>query len=406
MRAVLAASAVVVMAPIAVRGDDGARDPYVPSAAQGAPVIGGENAPSGRWPDVAAVLFGGQQGCTGTLVAPTIVLTAGHCNDASLNSVLIGTASLARPGDGETIVVKQRLEFPSSQSTEDLTVLVLDRASKFTPRKMATGWARFDIVNGASVEIVGYGAVDANATQFKNELQQATTSITDATCTQEPGCNASVVPGGELGAGGMGVDTCPGDSGGPLYLTTDYGDFLAGVTSRAYDNATTACKDGGIYVRPDKVVDQLERMAGVALARGPEPTFDKLEMPGPGAGDDTRIRANDPKTDSHTFTLTTPPAHGQAKLRSDGAFRVCSDPSAPPGDDAAVVTITDSGNSARSIAITIPISVGTSAPVAMCDIDAFSEPESGGCCDGGRHPAGSIPLALVIALAALRKRAR
>ena len=39
------------------------------------------------------------------------------------------------------------------------------------------------------------------------------------------------MPDGELGAGGMGIDTCPGDSGGPLYLPTDFGTFLAGVTS-------------------------------------------------------------------------------------------------------------------------------------------------------------------------------
>ncbi len=57
------------------------------------PVIGGSNAPAGKWPDVVAILFpdgsGGAdtQECTGTLVAPTVALTAGHCYDTSKGSL-------------------------------------------------------------------------------------------------------------------------------------------------------------------------------------------------------------------------------------------------------------------------------------------------------------------------------
>src|SRR5260370_33086108 len=90
----------------------------------------------------------------------------------------------------------------------------------------------------------------------------------------EPGCHVSVKPGGELGAGGMGIDTCPGDSGGPLYLLTDYGSLLAGVTSRSYDNASVACGEGGIYERPDKIVEWIERAAGAAGAARPQATRD------------------------------------------------------------------------------------------------------------------------------------
>ena len=70
----------------------------------------------------------------------------------------------------------------------------------------------------------------------------------------------------------MGIDTCPGDSGGPMYLLTEYGTFLAGVTSRSYDNSQFACSEGGIYGRPDKIVDWIEQQTGVKVARGPEPT--------------------------------------------------------------------------------------------------------------------------------------
>ena len=34
---------------------------------------------------------------------PTVVMTAGHCIDSTLDAVLLGTHTLDRPGDGETI---------------------------------------------------------------------------------------------------------------------------------------------------------------------------------------------------------------------------------------------------------------------------------------------------------------
>ncbi|MBA2543750.1 MAG: trypsin-like serine protease, partial [Deltaproteobacteria bacterium] len=112
-------------------------------------VIGGTAAPLGKWPDTAAVFFGSQQGCTGTLIAPTVALTAGHCNDSSLTKILVGTNSLNRVADGETLQVMKRVELREN----DTTVLVLATPSKFAPRALGTGWAKFDIKNGARVQV-------------------------------------------------------------------------------------------------------------------------------------------------------------------------------------------------------------------------------------------------------------
>ncbi|HMG19770.1 MAG TPA: trypsin-like serine protease, partial [Kofleriaceae bacterium] len=256
-----------------------------PAAAPSSPVIGGEDAKPGKWPDVVAVLFpddtGGDEAlCTGTLVAPTVVLTAAHCLDPldppAPDNVLIGTSSLARPGEGEIIAIKDSFLYPDPETTEDLAVLVLDHASSRTPRKVVDGWARFDLVDGATVELVGFGAIDQDGVEFIDELQEASSKITDADCTRSMGCNAEAQPAGELGAGGMGIDTCSGDSGGPLYLMASYGPVLAGVTARSYDNAPVMCSDGGIYVRPDKVLDWIEMVAGVRIARFPGPTAEPI----------------------------------------------------------------------------------------------------------------------------------
>lgn len=413
--AFLACSLISVLVPalvpaIATAGSAGAPAAYV-ATGPSAPVIGGDNAKDGKWPDVAAILspeaLGDEAHCTGTLVAPTIVLTAGHCYDPldplRPDNVLIGTSSLARPRDGETIAIKRGYQYPRAETSEDVTVLVLARASSRTPRKIATGWARADITNGAAISLVGFGAINADGDELVNELQEASSTITDFDCSKSPGCNSAAQPDGELGAGGMGIDTCPGDSGGPLYLSTSYGAFLAGVTSRSYDNAHVACSEGGIYARPDKIIDWIEQQAGVAVARGPEPEADPIAA-APGDGGDTRISVNDPKSNAHRFEITTPPAHAMAKVRSDGAVRICVDPAAAPGADELTVTITDTKHAGRALPLTIPIQIEDDTPALACDLDDFA---TGGCCDSGGRPGGAVPLALgVLALVIGRRHGR
>ena len=377
-----------------------------------APVIGGTNAPAGKWPDVAAVLFKQSDGtdeqmCTGTLIAPTVVITAGHCDpslDPSigvLDNVLLGTNSLARPQDGETVPVSQVIQYPNSQSSVDVTVLVLGRAAVEAPRPIANGWAKFDITNGAAVELVGYGAIDKDGNTYIDDLQQAQSTITDFDCTMMSGCNTAARPDGEVAAGGMGIDTCPGDSGGPMYLLASYGTLLAGVTSRGYDNSMYACGEGGIYGRPDKIVDWIEQQTGVTVARGPEPTAAPI-MATHGDAGETVIEANDPKTEAHTFAIATPPAHGMAAVNSEGRVRVCTDP-ASTGSDAVTVTVTDSAHTDRAVPITIPIAIADGTAPKSCDVNAFSEDGGGGCCDSS-HGGGSIPLALGVLALVIRSR--
>ncbi|MDQ3368181.1 MAG: trypsin-like serine protease [Myxococcota bacterium] len=370
-----------------------------------AEVLGGTNAPAGKWPDVVAVRSGSQQFCTGTLIAPTVAITAGHCNDGSLDNILIGTSSLARASEGEVISVIKKVEYENSFRAADLTVLVLAQPSRFTPRPIATGWARFDIKNGAQVALVGFGAIDRDGNKFVNELQEATTTITDADCTASAGCNASVKPGGELGAGGMGIDTCGGDSGGPLYLLTDYGTFLAGATSRGYDDNEFYCSEGGIYGRPDKFIDWIEASAGVPVARGPEPTGEVITAVRGFAGE-TSIVHNDPRSQSHSYTIKTPPMYGTAKVRDDGRVRVCTD-GGVAGGDTMVVTVTDKADATRAVDVKLSILIEQGDPGSDCDVDAFgSDSDGGGCCDAGRSAGGALPLGLGVLAVVLRRRRR
>jgi len=367
-----------------------------------AAILGGANAPAGKWPDIVAVRERTSQFCSGTLIAPTVVLTAGHCNDAALDNVLIGTSSLARPAEGEVITVTKKIEYTNSQRSADLTVLVLAQPSKFAPRAIATGWARADIKNGAMVQIVGYGALDRDGNQFKPDLQEATTTITDADCTASAGCNVPVKPGGELGAGGMGIDTCGGDSGGPLYLPTDYGTFLAGATSRGYSDNQYYCSEGGIYVRPDKFIEWIEMAAGVPVLHAPEPTAEPITVVR-GNPEETTIVHNDPKSKSHTFEITTPMTYGMAAVRNDGRVRVCPNNDVA-GGDSFVVTVTDKNDSTRSATVKIPVTITDGDAGENCDVNAFGD--GGGCCDSGRSAGGAMPLSLGILAFLIRRRRR
>lgn len=371
------------------------------ASAGNAPVIGGTDAPAGKWPDaVATIQPDGLQGCTGTLIAPTVVLTAEHClYDGGPTSVVIGASSLARKSEGDTIAVTKRMAYPNGDRSFDIGVLVLASPSKFAPRAIASGWTRFDIKNAAPVAIVGFGAIDRNATSYVNELQEAITTITDADCTTSQGCNSLAKPAGELGAGGMGIDTCPGDSGGPLYLITDSGTYLAGVTSRGYDNNSYDCSEGGIYARPDKVVDWIEEVAGVKVSRGREPTYEALRAVR-GHAAETMIEANDPKSTDHTFKIITQPGYGTAAIRDDGRLRVCTN-DAVAGDDFMVVEVTDTKDPTRTLTLRMPIIIEDGDPGSDCDPEDF---EGGGCCDAGRSAGGSLPLGLGVLLVLRRRR--
>src|SRR5688572_14775863 len=97
--------------------------------------VGGAPVPSGQWRDAVAVLSP-TTACTGTLITPDIVLTAGHCIDPAPVYVVVDTVDYVKPG-GEPIRVKSALAYPGWEDAYDVGILVLDRPSTITPRAVA-----------------------------------------------------------------------------------------------------------------------------------------------------------------------------------------------------------------------------------------------------------------------------
>ncbi|MBK7538817.1 MAG: serine protease [Myxococcales bacterium] len=359
-------------------------------------VIGGHNAEPGAWPDVVAVYADSLAICTGVLVAPTVVLTAAHCNNSGLREVLIGAHTLAADHGGERIPVARRIEHPDWKTTYDVLVLVLARPSTRPPRAIASGWAGAELDDGTEATIVGFGAISADSMQYIDPLQEAKTTITDASCARAKGCNVDVRPAGELGAGGMGIDSCRGDSGGPLYAETSFGTVVAGLTSRAYADASQTCSEGGIYVRAGKIVDWIEAQAGVPVRRGPDPMFEPLSLQ-VGEGAQTHIEPNDPRARSHQFALVNAPTLGRVAVKGDGTVRMCA---TKPGTEQLIVEVRDAKAPTRKVYVTIPVTVSEGTDSGDCSLDV----DSGCGCHSGGVGAGLLPL--VLSLLALPRRRR
>ncbi|MEO8703994.1 MAG: trypsin-like serine protease [Kofleriaceae bacterium] len=235
--------------------------------ARAAPVVGGTRVPIGKWRDVVLVINESST-CSGTLIAPDIVLTAGHCVDAKPIEVLTDTIDYARPG-GDRIAVKWARAYPNWEHRYDVGVLMLEHVARGHGRTVASACtinAALEEPN-ASVHVVGFGLASSSGDDENSALREADLPVIDPFCAMDVACEPSVAPHGEFIAGGRGTDSCFGDSGGPVYLETPDGPALAGVVSRGLALPGAPCGNGGVYVRADKVVAWVQSITHARLTR-------------------------------------------------------------------------------------------------------------------------------------------
>jgi len=257
-----------------------------------APVVGGTRVPVGKWRDVVLVVARDAT-CTGTLIAPDIVLTAGHCIEHEPLEVFTDTVDYGKPG-GDRIKVKWSRAYPNWERRYDVGVLMLEHVARGKPRAIAAACAARQLVADGAVHVVGFGLATASGLDHNTELREANLTVVDPDCTTSEACEPSIAPRGEFVAGGHGTDTCFGDSGGPVYLDTAGGPALIGVVSRGLGAPGKPCGSEGIYVRADKVVTWIQSVTNTKLQRstcdGPADGEDAADGDvggcdaGPGAG--------------------------------------------------------------------------------------------------------------------------
>ncbi|MCB9679362.1 MAG: serine protease [Alphaproteobacteria bacterium] len=380
-------------------------------------VVGGAPSAPGTWQSTVSVMYGSMPGCTGTLVAPNVVITAAHCVTPEAPTA-VRTGSVNAVQGGQLIPVANATFHPSydGYAGVDLAVLQLQTPSNSPITTIATDCVEAEAVyDGAPAAIVGFGSTNPQGTQYPDVLYEAMSSIRDADCSQDvlngmqTTCEPALRPAGELAAGGNGIDSCYGDSGGPLYVQGDDAIwYLAGVTSRGF--AAQNCGSGGVYVRPDTHLAWIEGIVGPLPRPGcGQPPTDQIDDGPPAPVPDPKPD-NPQETGLLTITSTWMPVRknrlGGLELTADGADgelvwtlevdgqigTAAIDGSmlfyTPPlhwaGEDLVVVSVTDAtGHRAEA---EIAVYVGA----------------AGGCDQGGGAPAGFA----LVGLLALLGRAR
>jgi V8-like Glu-specific endopeptidase len=188
--------------------------------------------------------------CSGTLISPTVFLTAEHC-DEGVSRVAVTFDSVYDAATGTThwgTWHGDPLYDQAQSDPHDVAVVVFDKPVKgITPARLPAAGSLDSLQPGDPITSVGYGAQSVTSGpggktfHYQDVRYVATGSVTTLTQTWlKASQNASTGDGG----------TCYGDSGGPNFLgdtnivagTTITGDFVCRATNVDYRLDTQAAR--------------------------------------------------------------------------------------------------------------------------------------------------------------------
>lgn len=172
--------------------------------------------------------------CTGTLVAPRAVLTAGHCVAEGSASVVEVGATIGAAGNPRRRVVRsvRHPKYQRDDSEFDLAIVWLDAAID-SVAPVDTGTGPPTPADGETLTVVGFGQTRA-ATEPEGQRRAGSVRVTSTTARTISYAAAPSM-------------SCLGDSGGPVLASTGAGERLVGVVS-AGDNG---CSKAGTATRVD-----------------------------------------------------------------------------------------------------------------------------------------------------------
>ena len=176
--------------------------------------------------------------CTGTVIAPRVVVTAAHCL-AEPGTTASGIRFALGPdaNSPSTVIRVKRIQYHPQYDAQniknDIGVVILASDAPVTPvplnTSMPSSWV------GKSLTFVGYGVTNGSTQTGAGRKRVVSIPISQVAATQ-------------FAYQTRGKNTCNGDSGGPAFATDASGNLtVAGVTS--YGDA--GCTSYGVDTRTD-----------------------------------------------------------------------------------------------------------------------------------------------------------
>ncbi|MEE1754488.1 S1 family peptidase [Streptomyces sp. SP18CS02] len=205
-------------------------------------IIGGVEQPDNAYPWMAALLSKGsgsakdRQFCGGSLIAPTVVLTAAHCvadTDAKGLEVAVGRTVLSNKKQGQLRDIAGVYAHPrylKGDESFDLALLELAKPiTNIAPVKMPTAGTDALLRPGHKATVIGWGNTNTEITTYPDRLRGVQVPLlSHAECKATyPDYDNAV----NVCAGVEGKDSCQGDSGGPLFRQVSGRTYQIGIVS-------------------------------------------------------------------------------------------------------------------------------------------------------------------------------
>lgn len=279
------------------------------------PIVSGSASGSSDDAVVAIVFKSGTLRCTGTVIAPRVVLTAAHCGIGARNyweyEVHFGSDLRAA---GKRVPVVDALvhpEFVAATFANDLALLALRDESPVPPRPMRT--TPIDAAEvGGDVRVVGFGQTAAAADDAGTRRQGIT--------------KLSAITPMEIELAGGASQPCSYDSGGPAFTTVAGIEVLTGVTSRG----DSACMEYSKEIRVDAyagfINDYLSKARPGARAIGERCLYD-----GHCASGSCLSAVDEPRIRYCSSACASDAECGGLKCVAGGSGKRCEKPRPTPG---------------------------------------------------------------------------